>query len=399
MLSSLILKLFVPGSKNGLTPALRVRCGIVSGITGIVCNIVLVIIKLTLAAFTGSIAVAADAVNNLSDAGSGVITVAGFRLSSQPPDAEHPFGHGRTEYIAALIVALLIVGLGISFLKDSVVALFRPSPIAANNLTIIIFCATIIIKCWMFFFFRKVAKLINSEVIKAAAYDSLSDCLGTGVVAGSLICSRYTAFPVDGCAGIIVALMILWAGGNVLKETFSKLLGEPPDHELVSKLKATILATPGIDGVLLGNDWGSQRDMLMSPETWREMLAPGARREYDVIREAGLDIWIHSCGNIRQIIPDLIDMGAQVLNPIQPECMDIYELKDTFGDQMTFWGGISTQHTLPFGTPEEVEAEVRRVTAHMSQNGGYILAAGQGIQADVPFENLCTLIDIANEIT
>ncbi|MBQ9804121.1 MAG: cation transporter [Lentisphaeria bacterium] len=249
MLSSLILKLFVPGSKNGLTPALRVRCGIVSGITGIVCNIVLVIIKLTLAAFTGSIAVAADAVNNLSDAGSGVITVAGFRLSSQPPDAEHPFGHGRTEYIAALIVALLIVGLGISFLKDSVVALFRPSPIAANNLTIIIFCATIIIKCWMFFFFRKVAKLINSEVIKAAAYDSLSDCLGTGVVAGSLICSRYTAFPVDGCAGIIVALMILWAGGNVLKETFSKLLGEPPDSELVSKLKATILATPGIDGV------------------------------------------------------------------------------------------------------------------------------------------------------
>ncbi len=159
-----------------------------------------------------------------------------------------------------------------------------------------------------------------------------------------------------------------------------------------------IVQTPGIDGVLLGNDWGSQRDMLMSPETWRELLAPGAKREYDVIREAGLDIWIHSCGNIRQIIPDLIDMGAQVLNPIQPECMDIYELKDSLGDDMTFWGGISTQKTLPFGTPEEVEAETRRVSAYMSQKGGYILAAGQGIQADVPFENLCTLIDVANEI-
>ena len=159
-----------------------------------------------------------------------------------------------------------------------------------------------------------------------------------------------------------------------------------------------IVQTPGIDGVLLGNDWGSQRDLLMSPKTWRELLAPGAKREYDVIREAGLDVWVHSCGNIRQIMPDLVEMGVNVLNPIQPECMDICELKDTFGDKMTFWGGISTQHTLPFGTAEDVEAETKRITAYMSQNGGYLLAAAQGIQADVSFENLCRLIDTANEI-
>ena len=159
-----------------------------------------------------------------------------------------------------------------------------------------------------------------------------------------------------------------------------------------------IVQTPGIDGVLLGNDWGSQRDMLMSPETWRKLLAPGAKREYDVIREAGLDVWVHSCGNIRQIIPDLIEMGVDVLNPVQPECMDIFDLKDKFGDRMTFWGGISTQKTLPFGTREDVEAETRRVTAYMSQNGGYLLAAAQGIQADVPLENICHLIDVANEI-
>ena len=159
-----------------------------------------------------------------------------------------------------------------------------------------------------------------------------------------------------------------------------------------------IVRVPGIDGVLLGNDWGSQRDLLMSPTTWRTLLAPGAKREYDVIREAGLDVWVHSCGNIRQIIPDLVEMGVNVLNPVQPECMDIQELKDTFGDKMTFWGGISTQRTLPFGTPDEVEEETRRVTEAMSQNGGYLLAAAQGIQADVPFENLCRLIDTANEI-
>lgn len=159
-----------------------------------------------------------------------------------------------------------------------------------------------------------------------------------------------------------------------------------------------IVKVPGIDGVLLGNDWGSQRDLLMSPTTWRTMLAPGAKKEYDVIRAAGLDVWVHSCGNIRQIIPDLVDMGVNVLNPVQPECMDIYELKDTFGDKMTFWGGISTQKTLPFGTPDEVEQETRRVTDYMSQNGGFLLAAAQGIQADVPFENLCRLIDTVNEI-
>ena len=140
MLTTLILKTFVPGFGKSLTPAERVRCGIVSGITGIVCNVLLAVLKVILAILSGSIAVAADAVNNLSDAGSGVIAVAGFRLSSQPPDAEHPFGHGRTEYVAALIVAVLIVALGVSFLKDSVMALFREPGEAAGN-GVIVFSA------------------------------------------------------------------------------------------------------------------------------------------------------------------------------------------------------------------------------------------------------------------
>ena len=210
MCTSIILKTFVPGMAGQPTPDQRIRCGIVSGITGIACNILLVIVKIILAILSGSIAVAADAVNNLADAGSGIIAAAGFRLSSTPPDAEHPFGHGRTEYVAALIVALLITGLGITFLKDSVFALFNSSKVSADNITIVIFSATLLLKCWLFFFYRKVAKLINSEVIRAAAYDSLSDCLGTLAVVISLIVSRYTSFPVDGCAGILIALLILW---------------------------------------------------------------------------------------------------------------------------------------------------------------------------------------------
>ena len=158
-----------------------------------------------------------------------------------------------------------------------------------------------------------------------------------------------------------------------------------------------IVNIPGIDGILLGSDWGSQRDLLMSPDTWRRMIKPGEEKEYKIIRDAGLDIWIHSCGDIRKILPDLCDMGIDALNPVQPECMDIYELKDLYGDRITFWGGISTQRTLPYGTPEDVRREARQIARYMGRDGGYILAPSQEIQADVPFENVCALIDTARE--
>lgn len=148
-----------------------------------------------------------------------------------------------------------------------------------------------------------------------------------------------------------------------------------------------------IDGVLLGSDWGSQRSLLMSPDTWRELIAPGEKKEYDLIKESGKDVWIHSCGNIQGIIPDLINMGVDVLNPIQPEAMDIFKLKHDYGDKITFWGGISTQQTLPYGTADEVKQEIQRVVPYMSKNGGYIMAPAQEIQEDVPFENIAALID------
>lgn len=249
MLTDLILKLFVPKTGKEYNTEERTRCGVVSGFVGIISNVLLAAVKIILAVVSGSIAMGADAVNNLSDAGSSIITVAGFRLSSRPPDAEHPFGHGRTEYVAGLVVSLLIMGLGITFLKDSVVAIFRPGKMSADLLLITIFSCTILVKCFLFFFYRRVAKLIHSDVIRAAAYDSLSDCLGTGVVILSLILNLYIDFPVDGCAGVIVAGLILWSGAGVLKDTVSKLLGESPDHTLVEKLRKTLLACPGIDGV------------------------------------------------------------------------------------------------------------------------------------------------------
>jgi len=155
-----------------------------------------------------------------------------------------------------------------------------------------------------------------------------------------------------------------------------------------------LLTNEYIDGVLLGSDWGSQKSLLMSPSSWKEMIKPGEQKEYDLIHSYELDVWVHSCGNISQILPDLCDMGVNVLNPIQPECMDIFEIKKSFGEKLAFWGGISTQQTLPYGSAKQVSHEAERIILAMSENGGYIAAPSQEVQDDVPYENIKALIDV-----
>jgi len=178
--------------------------------------------------------------------------------------------------------------------------------------------------------------------------------------------------------------------------TFAQtLLRRIVDRNLV--LMECFLALEEIDGVLLGSDWGSQIDLLMSPETWDAMIAPGEQRMFDLIHDHGKDVWVHSCGKIEKLIPRLIDMGLQVLNPVQPEAMDIAQLKRDYGDRLAFWGGISTQQTLPYGTPEEVRAEARAVRELMSAGGGYLFAPAQSIQGDVPVENILALLEVARE--
>jgi uroporphyrinogen decarboxylase len=152
-----------------------------------------------------------------------------------------------------------------------------------------------------------------------------------------------------------------------------------------------------IDGVLLGSDWGSQRGLLMSLAAWDEMIRPGEQQEYDLVHAYGKDVWVHSCGDVQRLIPRLIEMGLNVLNPVQPECMDIARLKADFGGRLTFWGGISTQRTLPFGSPQEVRQEARRVRDLMAQGGGYILSPSQAIQGDVPPANILALMEVARE--
>lgn len=158
-----------------------------------------------------------------------------------------------------------------------------------------------------------------------------------------------------------------------------------------------ILTCPEIDGILLGSDWGTQNDLLMSPDCFRSLIKGGEKQEYELIKKYRKNVFVHSCGNVTRIMDDLVELGVECLNPIQPECMDIYGIKEKYGNKMAFYGGISTQRTLPFGTPQEVEAEARRVIEAMSKNGGYITAPSQEIQEDVPYENLCALINTAKQ--
>ncbi len=155
------------------------------------------------------------------------------------------------------------------------------------------------------------------------------------------------------------------------------------------------LAELGVDGIFLSDDYGHQQSLLMSPHHWQEFIKPRLRELFAKIKDAGLFTFLHSCGNVSEIVPDLIEVGLDVLHPVQPEAMDIASLKAEYGDKLAFYGGISTQKTLPRGTPEEVEDEVRRTVQFMAEGGGYILAPGITLQHDIPLENILAFIGAA----
>lgn len=152
--------------------------------------------------------------------------------------------------------------------------------------------------------------------------------------------------------------------------------------------------TYNIDGVRFGDDWGQQQGMLMGPVLWRRFIKPPLRQMYGAVKDAGLKVFIHSCGNIVEVLPDLIELGVDVFNPFQPEVMDVYQTKRHYGHQLTFWGGVSTQQLLPYGTPEQVKAEARQLIREIGRDGGYIIAPAHDIPQDVPPENIAALIEV-----
>lgn len=262
-MSELLLRLFVPkGSPDD--PAVRTRCGLLSGITGIILNIILVAGKLTVGIIAGSVAIIADAINNFSDAASSVITLAGFKLAGQKPDKEHPFGHGRIEYVAGLIVSVLIIFMGFELAWSSIEKIITPEAAEFSYAAMGVLIAAILVKFWLFYFNRKIAKRINSPSIAATASDSISDVIATGVVLAALIAGQYTTFPIDGVAGVIVAIFIFKAGWGAVKTTQAPLLGRPMSKELADAIDKLALEHENILGIhdLIYHDYGPGRAIV-----------------------------------------------------------------------------------------------------------------------------------------
>ena len=260
----LLIRLFIKDRENVEDPGVREAYGTLAGILGMALNVVLFAIKYFAGVITGSIAIAADAVNNLSDAGSSLVMLFGFKLAGKKPHSDHPFGHGRWEYIAGLFVSLLIIMMGFSLARDSVMKIFYPEPGAFSWVSAAILGVSVLVKLYMSFYNRQLAKKIDSVSMKATATDSLSDACATLVVLGSMIVGHFTGFAIDGYTGALVSLMILWAGISAARDTISPLLGNPPDRKLVDRIYSIVRSCDMVTGVhdLVIHDYGAGRRMI-----------------------------------------------------------------------------------------------------------------------------------------
>lgn len=279
----------------------RTRYGLLSGVVGIIVNTVLFIAKLSVGRLANSIAITADAINNLSDAGASVVNLVGFKLAGKSADDEHPFGHGRIEYISALIVSFLILLMGIELVKSSIERIINPKVTTYSVYFILILIASIVGKLWLAFFNSRLSKKIDSPVMEAVVADSLGDTAATGITLISLVLSRYISFPIDGYMGVAVAIFVFIAGVNILRETVGPLLGEPMDYELAQKIEDRITSYEGVVGAhdLMLHNYGPGRnfgsvhaevpsdgDLLQSHDTI-DLIEKNIKAEF------GIDLVIH----------------------------------------------------------------------------------------------------------
>ncbi len=257
-MTKLLLRLFVKDYKNPNKSEVRGAIGTLAGITGIVCNVLLFAFKLTAGVVSGAVSIIADALNNLSDAASSVVTLFGFRLAQRPADADHPYGHGRYEYISGLVVAALIFVIGVELGKSSVEKIFHPAFVSYTPLTAVILASAIAVKLWMCIFYKNLGKKIDSSTLKAASIDSRNDVITSAAVLLGCVMEWLFSVSLDGYIGLAVAAFIVWSGVGVARETISPLLGQRADEQLVKRISKVILDNDKVLGLhdLLVHDYG-----------------------------------------------------------------------------------------------------------------------------------------------
>lgn len=257
----IIVKSFIKDYSDTSDKQVRESYGVLGGVLGIICNLVLFIIKLAIGFYMNSIAVISDAFNNLSDLGSSLIAIIGVKMSNRPPDHEHPYGHGRIEYISSLIVSFIILLVGLQLLRSSFNKILTPETIVFNPILISMLIFSVLVKIWMFSYNNYISKAINSSISKATAYDSLNDAIATSALIITTIIGHYLDLSLDGIAGLVISFLILYTGFSVAKDTVNLLLGSSPDPELVSSINSIILGGKHIIGIhdLNVHDYGPGR--------------------------------------------------------------------------------------------------------------------------------------------
>lgn len=287
-MTKLLIKKFVKNCDDVENTSVRNRYSLLSNITGMIANVVLCITKLILGLTAGSVGVITDAFNNLSDAGSNVVTILGFHLSQKQADEKHPYGHGRIEYLTALIVNIMIITVSVELFHTSVQKIQNHVPTKISPLFIIIISLTVLVKLWLFFFYRKISKIINSAAIKATALDSIVDVVTTSLVLVCSVASLYTPVMLDGWAGIIVSFFIFLTACKALKEPIDLLLGTAPDPTLVSEIEEFVKQYPDIIKIhdLIVHDYGPMRLIItLHAEISADISLIKAHRIIDQIEE------------------------------------------------------------------------------------------------------------------
>ena len=328
-----LIRRFLSDGKDGGD---RGRAGVMISVTGLLCNLLLVALKGAVSFLSGSVAVMADAVNNLSDAASGLVSLVGFRLARKPADREHPFGHARYEYLAGLAVAVIVMVIGVELLKSSVSKIITPEATVFSPLSAAILIFSILIKLWLSAFYKKAARALDSGALLASAADSRNDVIATGAVLVSLLLGRFFNIHIDGWMGLGVAAFILWSGWGLVRDTLDPLLGAAPDPRMVEDIRKSIMAYPGVLGThdLMLHDYGPGRrfasvhvevaaedDVLKSHDTVDEI-------ERDFQAQRGISLVVHMDPIVTRD-PQVKDMRlwlSEAVRRIHPE-LTIHDLR------------------------------------------------------------------------
>lgn len=328
-MTDFLVNKFIKDSTNIESTEVRTRYGMLASVVGIFCNVLLFSVKLTIGLILSSLAVTADAFNNLSDAASSIISFIGVKMAGKPADAEHPFGHGRIEYIAALIVSFLVIEVGFTFFKSSISKILHPEEISFDLVPFVILILSILVKLWMAFFNNKLGKRIDSKVMLATAADSLGDVITTSATVISIVICHFTSINVDAIAGLIVSGIVIWSGVSIAKDTLEPLIGQRVPSELYQKITDMVESYEGIVGAhdLIVHNYGPNRSMAtihaevpndVSIEASHEIID---RIERDAKKELNILLVIHMDPvEMRdEEVLELRDKTSHIVHALDPE--------------------------------------------------------------------------------